>query len=564
LLKGTKHYYRAWAHNSGGWAYGSEQSFTTKPDAPTGFTATAVSSTQIDLSWTKGAGAQKTMVRRSDTAYPTATGAGDEVYNDAGTGTSDTGLTPETTYYYSAWSWVEGSDVWSDGFAQNMATTQAAVPTVTVVNPDNGNQCDTLVVTITGTNFTDATEVSFGDGITVTGFTEDSATQITANITIATDAALGARDVSVTTPAGTGTRTDGFTVTDIPDVAGDYSIKGSIKPFDWKSNKGGVVQGGTLYITDQDGHKVEGYFEPGTPIEGWPVLVPVKGYVGPFVRDLKNDKIKNTPRLSLVLELGEYCKYPSPTYVTYIINATVKMDKKTEKVKSMKGTINGWGEYGTAFTDVVGPSQGQFEGKFTATPLPGGTTMPEGGMEYIEYAQSAVEMPEPGSPASGLPIIPGVEGTYPIKGSIKFFDWKCNKSSIVVKSGTLHITYQDEEDMHKIKGYFEPGTPIEGWPKLVPVKGYVGPFVRDLKNDKIKNTPRLSLMLELGEYCKYPNPTYVTYVINAAIKMDKKAELVKSMKCTINGWGEWGIPLSDESPSLGQFEGKFTATPMPK
>jgi hypothetical protein len=46
--------------------------------------------------------------------------------------------------------------------------------------------------------------------------------------------------------------------------------------------------------------------------------------------------------------------------------------------------------------------------------------------------------------------------------------------------------------------------------------------------------------------------------------MDKKTEWVKSMKCTINGWGEWGPAFDDESPSLGQFEGKFTATPTPK
>jgi hypothetical protein len=476
LSKGQKYYCIAQATNDDGVTVsdGNEVSFTTKPDAPTGLNAVALNSTEIYLNWTKGTGAVKTMVRRGTDIPPSTPADGIQVYYEIGNFVTDTGLTPNSDYNYSAWSWVGGSDIWSDTYATAEATTQPPP--------------------------------------------------------------------------------------DVPDVAGDYCIKGSIKPFDWKSNKEIVVQGGTLYITDQDGHKVEGYFEPGTPIEGWPVLVSVKGYVGPFVRDAKL-KIKNTPRLSLVLEVGEYCKYPDKKYVTYILNAKVKWDQKIDKVKSIKGTINGWGEYGTEFTDVVGPSQGQFEGKFTATPLPGGTGVPEGGMEYIEYAQSAVEMPEPGLPAIGLPVIPGVEGTYPIKGSIKFFDWKCNKSSIVVKSGTLHITYQDEEDMHKIEGYFEPGTPIEGWPELVPVKGYVGPFVRDAKL-KIKNTPRLSLLLELGEYCKYPDKKYVTYILNATIKMDKKTELVKSMKGTINGWGEWGPAFDDESPSLGQFEGKFTATPI--
>jgi hypothetical protein len=228
-------------------------------------------------------------------------------------------------------------------------------------------------------------------------------------------------------------------------------------------------------------------------------------------------------------------------------------------VKSIKGTINGWGEYGAEDpNEAEAPSQGQFEGKFTATPLPGGVPMPEGSIEYIEYAQSAIEMSEPGSLAVGLATIPDVEGTYPIKGSIKFFDWKCNKW-IVVKTGTLHITGQAE---HKIKGYFEPGVSIEGWPELVSAKGYVGPFVRDAK-DKIKNTPRLSLKLEIGEYCQYPDETYVTYILNAAIKWDKKKDAVKSIKGTINGWGEFGPAFDDGGPSVGQFEGKFTATPPP-
>ena len=67
-------------------------------------------------------------------------------------------------------------------------------------------------IVITGTSFTGATAVSFGSDITVSTFTVDSDTQITASITIAGNAALGSHDVSVTTPYGTGTLTDGFTV----------------------------------------------------------------------------------------------------------------------------------------------------------------------------------------------------------------------------------------------------------------------------------------------------------------------------------------------------------------
>jgi hypothetical protein len=156
----------------------------------------------------------------------------------------------------------------------------------------------------------------------------------------------------------------------IPDVVGDYAIKGSIKFYDWKCNKWLVVQGGTLHITDQTKHKVVGYWEPNVAL-GWSDNVSVMGYVGPFFRDAKRFKIKNTPRLSLLLELGTYCIYSDDTYTAYIINGKVKMDKKTETVKSIKCTINGWGEFGGDDPNEAGaPNQGQFEGKFTATPMP--------------------------------------------------------------------------------------------------------------------------------------------------------------------------------------------------
>jgi alpha-tubulin suppressor-like RCC1 family protein len=620
---------------------------------------------------------------------------------------------------------------------------------------------------------------------------------------------------------------------DVPAVKGDYSIKGSIKFYDWRCNKWIVIKGGMLYITEQNGHKVEGYWEPDVAL-GWSDNVSVKGYVGPIHRDEKRHKIKNTPRLSLLLQLGTYCIYPEDTYATYIVNGKVKMDKKTELVKSIKCTLNGWGEYGDPFTDIGGPSQGQFEGKLTATPVPGGGAMPEGSMEH---APSAVAMPEPVAPSGVVPTsfatamvaaggqhtvglksngtvvavglntngsvsgvsswtgitqvaagsghtvglesdgtvvavgdngdgqlavgswaditqiaagayhtvglkddgtvvavgdnttgtlgvdswtgitqvaaggtfhcghtvgleaggtvvavgcddygqvsdvdswehitqvaaggyhtvglrsdgtvvavglsddhqldvgswtdivqvaaggqhtvglkddgtvvaagsnfqgqcdvglwtniiqvaagwqhtvglradgtvvatgfngngqcdvtgwnlaaIPEVVGDYPIKGSIKFYDWKCNKS-IVVQAGTLHITTQNE---HKITGYWEPQPAIEGWPDLVPVSGYVGPFYRDTRKGKVKNTPRLSLLFERGTYCEYPDEPYVTYIINGKVKWDKKTDTVKSIKCTINGWGEWGAPFvdPDNSASMGQFEGKFTASPL--
>ena len=171
--------------------------------------------------------------------------------------------------------------------------------------------------------------------------------------------------------------------------------------------------------------------------------------------------------------------------------------------------------------------------------------------------------------AVAVATVPDVEKNYSIKGSIKFFDWTCDKEP-VIKAGTLHITWQEEDlegnDMHKITGYWEPDVAIVGWPDIVPLtnfdEGYVGRF--DYVKGAVKNTPRLSLLVELGEYCEYTEPIsvpYVTYIINGKIKWDKKTATVKSIKCTINGWGEWGDPLGDGFPKQGQFEGKFTATP---
>ena len=98
----------------------------------------------------------------------------------------------------------------------------AAAPTVTAINPTllaqgAGSPGPAgLNVVITGTGFDATATASFsGAGITVNSTTFNSATQVTANISIAGAAALGPRDVSVTTSGGgggTGTLPNGFTV----------------------------------------------------------------------------------------------------------------------------------------------------------------------------------------------------------------------------------------------------------------------------------------------------------------------------------------------------------------
>jgi len=86
-------------------------------------------------------------------------------------------------------------------------------PTIASIDPKQGVQGETLTVTIAGTYLEGATALDFGSGITVDNSTVDSDSQITANITVSVTATIGAKSVSVTTPAGTGTLGSGFEVT---------------------------------------------------------------------------------------------------------------------------------------------------------------------------------------------------------------------------------------------------------------------------------------------------------------------------------------------------------------
>jgi hypothetical protein len=100
-----------------------------------------------------------------------------------------------------------GSFTFADGF-----TVKPALPVITLISPDSGNQGTMLNVTITGDNFTGATAVQFGAGISVNSFSVLSSNQIAASITIAADAAVGARDISVTNAGGSFTLPSGFTI----------------------------------------------------------------------------------------------------------------------------------------------------------------------------------------------------------------------------------------------------------------------------------------------------------------------------------------------------------------
>jgi RHS repeat-associated protein len=98
----------------------------------------------------------------------------------------------------------------------NLFTVSAGTPVVTVINPAGGHQGQVLAgVAITGqyTHFAAGSTVSFGNpGVTATAVAVTDATHLTATVTIAAGAALGASGVTVTTASEVAADANLFTV----------------------------------------------------------------------------------------------------------------------------------------------------------------------------------------------------------------------------------------------------------------------------------------------------------------------------------------------------------------
>lgn len=91
-------------------------------------------------------------------------------------------------------------------------TVNPPAPTLTSVSPTTGVQGTTVAVTLTGTNFVSGATVAVsGSNVTVSNVTVVSATSITADFAVGSSAALGDRNVTVTTAGGT-TAAKTFTV----------------------------------------------------------------------------------------------------------------------------------------------------------------------------------------------------------------------------------------------------------------------------------------------------------------------------------------------------------------
>ncbi len=177
--------------------------YSSGPDNPTNFTASTVSTSEIDLSWNQNAAGDDVMVAyTSDGTFGTPTdgttysvgdaisGGGTVIYNGSGTSYNHTGLTSGTQYYYKAWS-VDGSANYSSGVTADATTykdeptnhassfaagTPGPISIPLTWNDNDGtvaadyflvmiNTTGTFTPPVDGTPQADDTDVSDGDGV---------------------------------------------------------------------------------------------------------------------------------------------------------------------------------------------------------------------------------------------------------------------------------------------------------------------------------------------------------------------------------------------------------------
>jgi 6-phosphogluconolactonase (cycloisomerase 2 family) len=121
LVRGTLYYFDTKANNSAGWdESGGVQSFLTKPDPLYDFSATVVSGSQIDLSWSNGDGGDGAYIEYASGSAPSPWNPGDGTTIDvdgniSGSSYSHTGLTVCTNYHYKAWAFATDGGWTSSG-----------------------------------------------------------------------------------------------------------------------------------------------------------------------------------------------------------------------------------------------------------------------------------------------------------------------------------------------------------------------------------------------------------------------------------------------------------------
>jgi len=117
-----------------------------------------------------------------------------------------------------------------------------SLPTITSFTPENACSNSNQVVTISGTHFTGATTVQF-NGVAAASYTVNSSTQISATLPSAATSGV----LTVTTPDGTTTSTQSFTVNPLPAAAGIITGTDIVLPGDTKTYVCAAIADATSY-----------------------------------------------------------------------------------------------------------------------------------------------------------------------------------------------------------------------------------------------------------------------------------------------------------------------------
>ena len=176
LSGSTEYFYSAFAYNStlNEWSSSYDKDRQeTLPQIPQNFNIWVNNDTSISMSWDKGTGADRTVVRYYDVAYPSSPTNGTEAYNESGTSVEVNGLTTGVTYYFRLWSFdtssnfsynnVSGSATtsWVPSSPSNLNVSSISVSEIRL-NWSKGNGSRSVVVRKIGSypsSHTDGTEV---------------------------------------------------------------------------------------------------------------------------------------------------------------------------------------------------------------------------------------------------------------------------------------------------------------------------------------------------------------------------------------------------------------------
>ena len=162
LTANTLYNYRAYATNSVGTSYGANLTFTTLPDVPRSLTTTGTPGTNdFTASWSAPLGGSAQTVRYEIEVYDNAGFNGTFVFtntNVSGTSISvNSGLSPNTTYYYRVRSKTTGVSDWAD-FTSGVTTATSGTPTLSLT-----------FSTLTGFSYTQGQGPSTEQSINISG-----------------------------------------------------------------------------------------------------------------------------------------------------------------------------------------------------------------------------------------------------------------------------------------------------------------------------------------------------------------------------------------------------------